>query len=768
MVEHMFFIKILIVMAVFWATHAFAVPGDKHYNEDKKPNHLINEKSPYLLQHAFNPVDWYPWGDEAIEKAKREDKPILLSIGYSTCHWCHVMEKESFTNLETAEIMNKNFVCIKVDREERPDIDKIYITAVSALTGSAGWPLNVFLTPDLKPFFGGSYFPPESRPGLISWNVLLEKIAAAWNDPEQRKKITSSSESLTDTISKHLSSRFITKEALDSKLSDGAVDAFKSAFDDLYGGFSDAPKFPSPGNQNFLFSYFATHFRNDKKRAKEAKDMALFTLYAVAKGGIYDHLGGGFHRYSTDENWHVPHFEKMLYDNAQLIINYLQAYQNSGDSFFKNVTTETIEYVLRDMTHPKGGFYSAEDADSFPPDPDHMDPDHMAESGKSKEKAEGAFYTWKFKEIQTLLTGDMVEFFAYRYGLSPKGNVKYDPFNEFEGDNILWKAHTLSETAQKFHRPLKEVKQRLADGKKILFNVRKKRPRPHLDDKIITSWNGLMISALARGYQILENGSYLDAARRAAKFIQSRLYDPEKKQLYRSWRGDETHVLGVASDYAFLIQGLIDLYESDFNLEWLDWAMELADEQLIRFYDSLNGGFFMTEANHDKHLIVRVKEDHDSVIPAAGSVATLNFLRLSGYGDRADFKKAAEKTLKSFVPKIRQNPEVFTQMLVTMNFALAKPVQVIIAGSADESDTRDMLKKIRYMSVTGSIPGMTIFLVSSNEDRARLKKYFSFIESIKQKDGRATAYVCKDYTCSKPVTNVDMLLNLLKNNTPAK
>ena len=757
MVENMFLIKILIVTVVFWAPIAFAVAGNKHYNEDKRPNHLINETSPYLLQHAFNPVAWYPWGDEALAKAKQENKPILLSIGYSTCHWCHVMEKESFTDPGTAEIMNRNFVCIKVDREQRPDIDKIYITAVSALTGSAGWPLNVFLTPDLKPFFGGSYFPPESRPGLISWNYLLEQIAAAWKDPAQRKKITSSAESLTDVLSQHLSSRLTVKEALDSKLSDLAVDAFESAFDKQLGGFSKAPKFPSPGTQNFLLSYFANNSSNDIKRAKEAKNMAIFTLYAMAKGGIYDHLGGGFHRYSTDGKWHLPHFEKMLYDNAQLIINYLQAYQNNGDPFFKSVAIETIEYILRDMTHPKGGFYSAEDADSFP-----ADPDHITGSGKTKEKTEGAFYAWKFKEIETLLTGEMGEFFAYGYGLSRKGNVEYDPFNEFQGENILWMAHTLNETAEKFNRPLKEVEQRLADGKKILFDIRKKRPRPHLDDKIITSWNGLMISALARGYQILENDSYLDAAKLAAKFIRSRLYDPEKKQLYRTWRQNKTHVLGMASDYAFLIQGLIDLYESDFNLEWLDWARELADEQLSRFYDSLHGGFFMTEANHDKHLIIRIKEEHDNVIPAAGSVATLNFLRLSGYGDKSDLKEAAEKTLKSFVPKIRQNPEAFTQMLVTMNFALANPVQVIIAGSMDDNETRDMLKKIRSMSISGSIPGMTIFLVSSDTDRARLKKYLSFVESIKQIDNKATAYVCKDFTCSKPVTNPDMLLNLLK------
>ena len=763
MVEHILFIKVLIIIAVLWAPIAFAVAGDKHYNEDKRPNHLINETSPYLLQHAFNPVDWYPWGDEALAKAKQENKPILLSIGYSTCHWCHVMEKESFTDLETAAIMNRNFVCIKVDREQRPDIDKIYITAVSALTGSAGWPLNVFLTPDLKPFFGGSYFPPESKPGLISWNYLLEQITAAWNDPNQQRKITSSAEGLTETIRQHLTSHSVAEEAFDSKLSEPALDAFESAFDKQHGGFSKAPKFPSPGNQNFLFSYFATNSSNDIKRAKKAKDMAVFTLYAMAKGGIYDHLGGGFHRYSTDEKWHLPHFEKMLYDNAQLIINYLQAYQISGDPFFKSVAIETIEYVLRDMTHPEGGFYSAEDADSFPPDPDHT-----GESDKTKGKAEGAFYIWKFKEIENLLSGEMGEFFAYRYGLSHKGNVEYDPFNEFKGENIIWRTHSLNETAENFNRPLKEVEQKLAEGEKILFDVRKKRPKPHLDDKIITSWNGLMISALARGYQILGNDTYLDAAKRAATFIRSRLYDPEKKQLYRSWRSNQTHVLGMAGDWAFVIQGLIDLYESDFNLEWLDLAMELAHEQLSRFYDPLHGGFFMTEANHDKHLIIRIKEEYDNVIPAAGSVATLNYLRLSAYGDRSDFKKAAEKTLKSFVPKIRQNPEAFTQMLVTMNFALAKPVQVIIAGSMDDNGTRDMLKKIRSMSISGSIPGMTIFLVSSDADRARLKKYLSFVESIKQIDNKATAYVCKDYTCSKPVTNPDMLLNLLKNNTPAK
>jgi uncharacterized protein YyaL (SSP411 family) len=757
MVEHMLLIKILAMTAIFWAAFAFALPGGQHFNDQRKPNHLINEKSPYLLQHAFNPVNWYPWGDEAIQMAKQEDKPILLSIGYSTCHWCHVMEKESFTNYKTAEIMNRSFICIKVDREERPDIDKIYITAVSALTGSAGWPLNVFLTPDLKPFFGGTYFPPETRPGMISWNDLLEKISDAWNDRKQRKKITSSAESLTDTINQHLSSQPTGKEALDPALFDQAVEAFKSTFDEFSGGFSDAPKFPSPGIQKFLLTYSANHMSNDKKRAKEAKDMVLTTLYAIANGGIYDHLGGGFHRYATDENWHVPHFEKMLYDNAQLIINYLQAYQQNGDSFFKNVATETIEYVLRDMTHPEGGFFSAEDADSFP-----ADFDQVAENKKSKEKAEGAFYTWTFKEVQRHLSGTVGEIFAYRYGLSPEGNVKYDPFNEFKGDNILWKAHSLDETAQKFNILLKEVKQNLVEGEKILFNLRKKRPRPHLDDKIITSWNGLMLSAMARGYQTLGNESCLEAAKRAVKFIQNHLYNPEKKQLYRSWRDDKTKVLGVASDYAFLIQGLIDLYESDFDLKWLDWAMELADVQLDRFYDSQHGGFYMTEADHDKHLIVRVKEEYDNVIPAAGSVSTLNFIRLSGYADRSDLKTAAEKTLKSFVPKMRQNPTAFTQMLVTMNSALAKPVQIIIAGQAEDDDTKKMLKKIRKMAINGSIPGMTIFLVKNDKDRARLKKRFSFIESITQKQSKTTAYVCQNFSCSQPVTSADTLQNLLK------
>ena len=717
---------------------------------NSRPNRLIHEKSPYLLQHAYNPVDWYPWGDEALEKSKAENKPILLSIGYSTCHWCHVMEKESFMDSNVAELMNQNFICIKLDREERPDLDKIYITAVSALTGSAGWPLNVFLTPELKPFYGGTYFPPVAKFGMLSWTDLLKLISAAWNDPSKKKKLLSSGQELSRIINNFLSWSS-SHGPIDTNLLDNVLNNFSTRFDRKLGGFSSAPKFPSPSIQNFLYAYYfyAKNNMNKDDSGDVALEMADVTLRAMATGGIYDQLGGGFHRYSTDDKWHVPHFEKMLYDNAQLLRNYLDAFLITRDTFFENIVRETADYVLRDMTHPDGGFYSAEDADSLPSDP--------GENGDHKKKIEGAFYVWKQKEIHAELGSEMGEIFSYYYGVQPQGNVEYDPHGEFAGKNILFAAHSLDETADKFNRSKNDIARMLKDSKTKLLQSRAARPRPHLDDKILTSWNGLMISALSRAYQVLEDERYLLAAQKASQFIQENLYDAETKLLYRRWRKGEKKIVGMASDYAFLIQGLIDLYEADFDPGWLDWALELMDEQITLFYDAENGGFFMTREGHDKRIDLRVKEDTDSVIPSAGSVAVFNALRLARFTDSEKYSTVVEKTLKNVLPRINSQPDSAPELLVALIISRLKPVQVVIHGDRKGEDTRSMLRTVNSFF----IPGKAVMLVDNPVIQKRLSRQLPFISSAKKIDDKATAYVCMDKSCKPPVTDPETVRRFL-------
>jgi hypothetical protein len=722
-----------------------------------KPNRLIHEQSPYLIQHAYNPVDWYPWGQAALEKARQEDKPILLSIGYSTCHWCHVMESESFMNSDIAELMNAHFICIKVDREERPDLDKIYMTAVTAITGSGGWPLNVFLTPDLKPFYGGTYFPPEPRHGSFAWPDLLRLIAVGWKDPEQRKKFQSFSQKLHGGIAKTLS--WTSGDAsIDSNLLQTALDRFFSRFDENLGGFSPAPKFPSPSIQNFLFAY-DFYYGNDVEKNKKttpAREMGDFTLRAMANGGIYDQLGGGFHRYSTDPKWHVPHFEKMLYDNAQLLKNYLDAYLITRDRFFENIARETADYVLRDMTHPEGGFYSAEDADSVPSET-HSDKGH-------EKKVEGAFYVWTKKEIHALLGTDAGEIFSFRYGVKPDGNAENDPFDEFKGKNILFVAHSIDKVADYFNRSNQDIETSLEQSKRKLFGARAKRPRPHLDDKILTAWNGLMISSLSRAYQVLGEERYLAAAEKAARFIRKNLYDVKTRQLFRRWRNNERNIAGMAEDYAFLTQGLIDLYEAGFDPDWLEWALELMDAQIELFYDTKNGGFFMTRKGHDERIDLRVKEDTDSVIPSAASVAVLNLLRLSRFGDARGYSTVAEHTIKSLSERIGSYPDSAPELLVALISSRVKPIEVVITGDRGTEDTRAMLSAANSLF----IPGKMVVLVDNEVNGKRLARHLPFIASVKKIDNRATAYVCTDNTCKPPVTDPGAVKNLLNGVGPGK
>jgi uncharacterized protein len=694
----------------------------------KKPNRLIHEKSPYLLQHADNPVDWYPWGPEAFEKARREDKPILLSIGYSTCHWCHVMERESFEDPAIAAVMNKYLVCIKLDREERPDIDKIYMTAVSAMTGSGGWPLNAFLTHDLKPFYGGTYFPPEDRWGRLGWPRVVERIGEAWKDPENRKKLVESAENVSKGVARYLSPPGEEGEAGAAAL-DNAFGSFRGSFDARLGGFGPAPKFPMPVNQNFLFRYHASTGN------KEALSMALATLRAMARGGIYDHLGGGFARYSTDERWHVPHFEKMLYDNAQLAVNFLEAYQLSRDGEFARVARETLDYVRRDMTHPQGGFYSAEDADSLPsPQADH--------------KKEGAFYVWEKEEVLKVLGAEAGEVFAFRYGVEKGGNALEDPHGEFPNKNVLYAAQEVADVAKRFGKTESEVAKTLEDSKRKLFAERAERPRPHLDDKVLTSWNGLMISAFAKAAQVLGEPAYEKSAVEAARFLKEKLWDARGRRLYRRWRDGERAVPGTADDYAFLAQALTDLYETDFDPAWLDWAVELAEVLLKDFYDAKAGGFFMTAPGHDEHLLMRVKESSDNVEPSADSVAALTLLRLADFTDRKDFRAAADKTLRAFALVMNEQPRAAPQMLCALDRALGKSVQVVIAAPSAAAGAA-LLKTVRARF----LPNKIVLLADGGARQAALAERLPFLKGMVPVGGKPTAYVCVDYACRLPVTD---------------
>lgn len=719
----------------------------------KKPNHLIGEKSPYLLKHAYNPVNWHPWGEEAIEKARVEDKPILLSIGYSTCHWCNVMEKESFSNPEVAEVMNRHLICIKLDREERPDIDKIYITAVTALTGSAGWPLNVFLTTDLLPFFGGTYFPPKPRMGISGWVDLVTEIGKAWKNPERKKQILTSSEEIASSLRQFLARSGKEGDMEESLIHDG-FEAVNASFDFRYGGFSKAPKFPVPVMHTFLLRYYA-HTRSDirsRGKGKTALDISLFTLRKMAEGGIFDHLGGGFHRYSTDDRWHLPHFEKMLYDNSQLARVYIEAFQLSKDRFFANVAEETLRYILRELTHREGGFYSAEDADSLPPElSGQYSPDDMAHI------KEGAFYVWTRSEIVDLLGDTDGEIFCSRYGVKEEGNIRYDPMGEFSGKNVLATSLDGSQLSAELNISESELAGLIRRGKKKLLQHRSKRPRPHLDDKIITSWNGLTISAFSVAYQVLGNEDYLKAAEKAAEFIKMNLYDEQSGQLFRRFRDNERGVKGIADDYAFLTQGLIDLYEASLNREYFHWASRLNEETISRFFDDDAGGIYMTEEGHDPNLIIRVRDEFDSVEPASGSVAVMNLIRLSRYTEDRRLLEKAEKNLRYASSVVRKNPGSVPYLLSSVISLYALPLHAVIVGSTKERETQQL-----FMPVHAFFSPAKTVIVKENDGDQRGEMALPFTEEMVRVEGKPTAYLCTNYTCRPPTTDPKEVAMLLE------
>lgn len=706
---------------------------DQQLAQGKKSNRLITEKSPYLLQHAFNPVAWFPWGEEAFALARKENKPIFLSIGYSTCHWCHVMAHESFENPEVARILNENFICIKVDREERPDLDQIYMAAVQALTGHGGWPMSVFLTPDLQPFYGGTYFPPEGRHGLPGFTEVLEAVHDAWrNRPE---KIMESAANITDHIR---------RKATDSATGTIDPDIFAKAFQQIeteydaeFGGFGSAPKFPRPVLFNFLLRHAA------RTGEPQALNMTLVTLRKMAAGGMYDHLGGGFHRYSVDAQWRVPHFEKMLYDQGQLAINYLEAFQLGQDPFYANVAQDILDYVLRDMTSPEGGFYSAEDADSI-------------QAGNPEIHGEGLFYLWTSEEILSILGKEHGEIFSFHYGVLDSGNALADPQEEFTGKNILYVAHPLEETARRFRMPEDELSRLLERSRQKLMTVREQRPRPHRDDKIITSWNGHMISAFARAAQVLGEKRYLVAAERAATFIRAKLYQPDSGLLFRRYRDTEAGLAGQLDDYAFMVNGLLDLYEASFDITWLQLAIELMEKQIALFSDESQGGFFETSGG-DSSLLVRLKGDYDGAEPTGNSISALNLLRLAWITDNEKWIARAGATIEAFGGRLNEYPPILPQMLVAHEFYGNKPRQFVIAGKLGRPDTEIMLAMIRKRF----LPGKIVLLADDGAGQEFLGQFQPILAEMTAQENKTTVYLCENFSCQLPISDLAELAKRL-------
>jgi uncharacterized protein YyaL (SSP411 family) len=725
------------------------------------PNRLKREKSPYLLQHADNPVDWYPWNEEAFAKAREENKPIFLSIGYSTCHWCHVMAHESFESAETAAVMNREFVNIKVDREERPDVDRVYMTFVQATTGGGGWPMSVWLTPELKPFVGGTYFPPEDRWGQPGFTKVLERIANAWKQnreqiAEQGTKIIAALEQGTGGANADPSAR------LGAKTLEAAYQQIARSYDAHEGGFSVAPKFPRPVTLSFLTRIYARKPASESGR--HALEMNLFTLRKMAGGGMHDHIGGGFHRYSVDAYWHVPHFEKMLYDQAQLAMAYLDAFQITREPAFEQVARDTLDYVRRDMTAKNGGFFSAEDADSeivaaaYDRRPNGEEEDGGHKPPLQHKKAEGAFYVWDKREVDTIL-GPEAELFNFHYAVKAEGNVHAggDPHGEFTGKNILIELGSVEATAKHFEKDEAEVRQHLARARERLFAVRNKRPRPHLDDKIITAWNGLMLSAFARGAQVLGDPAYLEGATRAVEFVRAELYEASRKVLFRNYREGRSSVEGFADDYAFLIQGLLDLYEASFDTAWLRWAAELQETQDRLFFDEASGGYFSV-AGTDPSILLRLKEDNDSAEPAASSVAALNLLRLAQIRNDAGLYARAEKTIDAFAPQIGHFPSAMPQMLVALDLTLSTPRQIVIAGKRDSADTLSLIAEVHRHFV----PNKVLLFADGGKGHGYLEEKLEAVRGMKPIDGKAAAYICEDFTCKAPVTDPKALGELLR------
>jgi uncharacterized protein YyaL (SSP411 family) len=673
-------------------------------------NRLAREKSPYLLQHAHNPVDWFPWGEEAFAKARAENKPIFLSIGYSTCHWCHVMERESFENETVAKFLNEHFVSIKVDREERPDVDKIYMTAAQAMTGQGGWPLNCFLTPDLKPFFAGTYFPPEAKYGRPSFLQLLQQIAEVWKT--KHNEVAASAEDMHKRLDEFTSQQTNANVILSRAILYNAAAQFKEEYDPVNGGFGGAPKFPRPSQPIFLL-------RNGVRlHDDEAVKMVLHTCDKMAAGGMHDQLGGGFARYSVDPQWLVPHFEKMLYDNAQLANLYLDAFLVSGEQKYADTARDIIAYVLRDMTHSDGGFFSAEDADS--------------------EGKEGKFYCWTKTELSKLLTVEEFNVAVKYFGITDEGNfVDHSDPNPLPNQNVL---SIVNPEISEADKPL------LASAKKKMFDARAKRVRPHLDDKVLASWNGMMLGAISRAYAILGDENYRDAAEKNLAFLQSKLWDAKTKTLYHRWRDGERDTVQLLDAYSDLLAGVLDLYEATLEPKHLDFAIALAETMLAKFYDPADGGFYQSAAD-SKDLILRVKEDYDGAEPSGNSVATLALLKLAAITDRAEFKTAAEKTLHLLAERMQKLPQAVPHALIALDFYLEEPKRAVVVGNV--SDTKSLLRVIHSVYQPNKVVLGNVGAVES------------FARTLPTNNA-PVVFLCTGTACQPPTRDPDTLKDLLK------
>lgn len=703
----------------------FALQGEKKMSTatatHKHTNRLIDETSPYLLQHAHNPVDWQPWSNEAFERARKEDKPIFLSIGYSTCHWCHVMERESFEDEQIAKIMNEHFVSIKVDREQRPDVDEIYMNAVVMMTGSGGWPLSVFLTPEGKPFYGGTYFPPKDGYGRPSFERVLLSVADAWKN--RRQELVDSAGKMsellqirpTPTENKHISPETLEK----------AFDQFHKSFDAIYGGFGTAPKFPQPANLSMLLSYWQRTGNN------QALEMVEKTLDSMAAGGIYDHIGGGFHRYATDTQWLVPHFEKMLYDQALLSKVYLQAYQITKKERHAQIAREIFDYVLRDMMDPAGGFYSAEDADS--------------------EGKEGTFYLWDPRQIASVLNEEQARLFNAYYGVTNEGNFE-------EGTTILNITTSMKRLEKEFQNDRATIENILKTARTRLFKERAKRKRPHRDEKIITAWNGLMISSLAYGGAVLQEEKYIEAARRSAEFILNTLH--KNGRLMRYYRDGRVVEKAFLDDYAFTAMGMLDLYEATFDVKWLVEAKSLGNQMIELFADTETGGFFLA-GNDGEKLIARTKPGSDGAISSGNSVAALVLLKLGRLTMDQHFTELGGKVLETFSQQLQRSPAYSSAMLRALDFRIGPTQEIIIAGNADSPGVKQMLKLIHGKF----LPNAVVLLHEPDKADPVLYNTVPFIKNQTAIEGKATAYVCENYVCKKPVNNIVEFENLIAGTT---
>jgi uncharacterized protein YyaL (SSP411 family) len=693
---------------------------------EKIHNKLIFEKSPYLLQHAYNPVDWHSWNLEAFEKARTENKPIFLSIGYSTCHWCHVMAHESFEDPTVANLMNEVFISIKVDREERPDIDGIYMKFCQMMTGGGGWPLSIIMTPDKKPFFAATYIPKETRFGRIGMLDLIPRIKELWiAKPHEIERSANQIAASLEQLPRGMPGRELDKSDLDH-----TYYVLEKRFDERYGGFGTAPKFPTPHNLFFLLRYWK-HTGN-----KTALELAEKTLLAIRRGGIYDQLGFGVHRYSTDSHWLVPHFEKMLYDQALLSMAYTEAYQATGKDEYAKVACEIFDYILRDMTSPEGGFYSAEDADS--------------------EGEEGKFYLWTLEEIQEALTKEEADFAVQVYNINEAGNFAEESTGISRGKNILHLAKSFEAFSLDLGISEEELQSRLEQIRKKLFMYRKKRIHPLKDDKILTDWNGLMIAALAKGAQAFDESKYIEAAIGAADFILDNMRSSDGRLIHR-FRDGQAALPSHVDDYAFLTWGLLELYEAVFDVRYLQAAIDLSEDLIAHFWDKNDGGFYFT-AEDAEDLILRQKEIYDGAIPSGNSVAMSNLLRIGRMTANSDFEEKSALIGKIFSENIGESPLSHVQFMVAAYFAIGPSFEIVIVGDSQVKSTKDMLRAIRKRF----IPSKVVILRPTEVDSSDIDHLAGFVKYCKSIGDAATAYVCTDYSCKLPTTDISKMLEFLE------